>query len=118
MVPSLASGMPIQWNRVNQLPGFVYFDHAIHVNKGVGCESCHGRVDTMTTAVQTEPLTMGWCLDCHRNPAPRLRPRDQVTRMDWTGWREDPANRDYGRRAMVRFHIQPAKLTDCNICHR
>ncbi|HEY9426238.1 MAG TPA: cytochrome c3 family protein, partial [Gemmatimonadaceae bacterium] len=112
---SLASGTPIQWNRVNQLPGFVYFDHAIHVNKGVGCEECHGRVDSMTTAVQVEPLTMGWCLDCHRSPAEHLRPVAQMTAMGWA----PPAGQSraaLGRELVQRYHVR--RLTDCTDCHR
>lgn len=112
---SLASGKPIQWNRVNQLPGFVYFDHSIHVNNGVGCESCHGRVDTMSTAVQVEPLTMGWCLDCHRQPAKNLRPISAVTAM---GWRP-PSGQSrtlLGRELMQRYHVR--RMTDCTDCHR
>lgn len=112
---SLASGKPVQWNRVNQLPGYVYFDHAIHVDKGVGCESCHGRVDTMTTAVQTAPLTMGWCLDCHRQPAERLRPVAAMTVMGW----QPPAGRtraELGRELMRRYGVR--RMTDCSDCHR
>jgi hypothetical protein len=112
---SLSSGTPIQWNRVNQLPGFVYFDHSIHVNKGVGCEECHGRVDSMTTAVQVEPLTMGWCLDCHRSPAEHLRPVAQMTAMGWT----PPAGQSraaLGRELVERYHVR--RPTDCTDCHR
>jgi hypothetical protein len=115
---SFAEGRPVAWTRVAALPEYVYFDHHIHISRGVPCVECHGRIDRMPLTWRAKALEMRFCLDCHRNPAPRLRPPDQVTRMDWTGWREDPANRDYGRRAMARFHIQPAKLTDCNICHR
>ena len=67
---SLATGRPIPWQRVNRLPDFVYFNHAVHVTGGIRCESCHGRVDRMAEVRQAEPLTMGWCLDCHRNPEP------------------------------------------------
>src|SRR6185312_1142784 len=74
---SLASLRPIEWRRVNSLPDFVFFDHSIHVAKGVGCETCHGRVDQMARVEQAEPLTMGWCLSCHRNPTPNLRPRSE-----------------------------------------
>ena len=81
---SVASGRPLRWNRVDALPGFVYFNHAIHVNKGVGCESCHGRVDRMAQVYQSAPLTMSWCVDCHRNPAPHLRPLAAITTMGFT----------------------------------
>ncbi|MFL5318715.1 MAG: cytochrome c3 family protein [Myxococcaceae bacterium] len=74
---------PIQWQRVHNLPDFVYFNHSIHVNKGVGCASCHGRVDEMPVMEQAAPLTMGWCLSCHRNPEPNLRPKEFITSMTW-----------------------------------
>src|SRR5262249_29689936 len=70
---SLMANRPIAWQRVNELPDFVFFDHSIHVAKGVGCETCHGRVDRMARVSQVRPLTMGWCLSCHRDPAPNLR---------------------------------------------
>lgn len=74
---------PIQWLKVHDVPDFVYFNHSAHVNKGVGCVSCHGRVDQMPAIRQVEPLTMQWCLDCHRNPKLNLRPLDQITSMTW-----------------------------------
>jgi hypothetical protein len=77
------TAMPIPWKRVHALPDFVYFDHSIHVNKGVGCVSCHGRVDKMPSVYQRAPLTMSWCLDCHRNPGPNLRPKTEITNMLW-----------------------------------
>lgn len=107
------SASPIPWNRVHNLPDFVYFNHAIHVNKGVGCVECHGRVDQMARVYQTAPLTMSWCLDCHRDPVPRLRPREQITNMsfqpegDGRALREQLA-RDYD----VHSH------THCSACHR
>ncbi len=81
---SYFTGRPIIWNRVNRVPDFTYFNHAIHVNKGVGCVTCHGRVDQMPQMVKFAPLNMGWCIDCHRNPTPHLRPREFITSMDWT----------------------------------
>ena len=69
--------------KVHQLPDFAYFDHSPHVAAGVGCASCHGRIDTTTVVAMDQPLSMGWCLDCHRNPEPHLRPLDQVTNMSW-----------------------------------
>ncbi len=80
---SYFTGLPIPWKRVDVLPGYVYFDHAIHVQKGVGCVECHGRVDRMPEVYKTEPLTMLWCLSCHRDPAPHLRPRRFITSMSW-----------------------------------
>jgi mono/diheme cytochrome c family protein len=110
---SLATNKPIPWRRVTQLPDFVYFDHAIHVNKGVGCETCHGRVDRMSQAEQVAPLTMTWCVDCHRSPAPHLRPADAITEMGWT----PPTSADSLGAALVeRYHVRA--LTNCSTCHR
>lgn len=78
---SATTGEPIPWVRVHLLPDYAYFDHSVHLAAGVGCTSCHGRVDQMEVVTQEEPLSMAWCLDCHRNPAPNLRPRDQITNM-------------------------------------
>lgn len=106
---------PLEWKRVHRLPDFVYFDHSIHIHKGVGCETCHGRVDGMARVYQVAPLTMGWCLDCHRDPAPNLRPRDAVTIMGW----QPPAGEtreELGRHLMARYDVNPP--TDCSGCHR
>jgi hypothetical protein len=115
---SLASGQPLKWNRVSAVPDYVFFNHAIHVDRGVPCVACHGRVDQMPLTVRAQPFQMTFCLSCHRDPAPRLRPPDQVTRMDWSGWDNIPAHRAYGVRAVKAFGIQPAKLVNCEICHR
>jgi hypothetical protein len=114
---SLASGTPLRWNRVARLPDYVYFDHSIHVSRGVACVECHGRVDRMPLMARAEPFTMGWCLDCHRNPAPHLRPPEEITRMDWSKWTAARAA-DYGARAMAAHRIEPDRLDDCSICHR
>ncbi len=110
---SYVTGRPIPWVRVHQLPGFVYFDHSIHVNKGVGCESCHGRVDRMARVYQVAPLTMGWCLDCHRDPAPHLRPLAAVTTM---GWEPERPHEEIGAEIMRSLGVR--KLTHCTACHR
>ncbi len=110
---SLATGRPIPWVRVNQLPGFVYFDHAIHVRKGVGCETCHGRVDGMPRIYQTASLTMSWCLDCHRQPERYLRPVEQMTVMGWQPQRDQV---ELGRELMQRYHVR--RMTNCTDCHR
>jgi hypothetical protein len=115
---SFAQDRPLAWTRVSALPGYVYFDHHIHISRGVACVECHGRVDRMPLTWRAKPFQMRFCIGCHRDPAPRLRTPDQVTRMDWSAWDRDPANRGYGRQAMAAFHIQPAKLTDCDTCHR
>ncbi|HYZ34381.1 MAG TPA: cytochrome c3 family protein [Crenalkalicoccus sp.] len=112
---SLARGQPIAWQRVNILPGYVYFDHSIHVAKGVGCSTCHGAVDRMPLTVQAAPLTMGWCLDCHRNPAPNLRPDSEIFNTEY----RVPEDQDRLASELLRqYHIRTDHLTDCSICHR
>jgi hypothetical protein len=116
---SLASGQPLRWRRVARLPDYVYFNHSIHVARGVPCAACHGRVDEMPLMMRAEPFQMRWCLDCHRDPAPHLKPADQVTRMDWSDWEKDPeGHRAYGRQMVKAYGIDPTALDDCSICHR
>lgn len=116
---SLASGKPLEWRRVARLPDYVYFDHSIHLSKGVPCVECHGRVDRMPLMSRAQPFQMQWCLDCHRNPALHLRPPAQITRLDWSAWDEEPAvHAAYGELMTKVYGIEPAKLTQCNICHR
>jgi hypothetical protein len=116
---SLAENRPLVWHRVARLPDYVYFNHSIHVARGVPCATCHGRIDRMPLTVQAQPFQMQWCLDCHRNPAPRLRPLDQVTRMDWSDWDRHPERHaGFGAAVMKAHHIDPSKLTDCDVCHR
>jgi hypothetical protein len=116
---SLAADKPLQWQRVARLPDYVYFNHSIHIARGVPCVTCHGRVDEMPLMTRAQPFQMRWCLDCHRHPAPHLRPPAEVTRMDWSDW--DPQSKEhkeYGERMVKVYGLQPAKLDDCNICHR
>jgi hypothetical protein len=103
----------LSWNRVHNLPEFVYFDHSIHVNKGVGCVSCHGRVDQMALTRQTASLYMEWCLECHRNPENHVRPLDQVFNMAW-----EPTTDQWhlGQELVKEYKIQ--RKTDCTVCHR
>jgi hypothetical protein len=103
----------IPWVRVHRLPGFVYFNHAAHVNKGVGCVECHGRVDRMAAIEQAQPLSMGWCIDCHRDPYPRLRPVEEVTHMAWTTGADRAA---LGRELARKYDVKTR--TDCYTCHR
>lgn len=110
---SYATGMPIEWVRVHDLPDFVYFDHSAHVTRGVGCESCHGRIDEMEVVYQAEGLNMGWCLGCHRDPEPHLRPVDEVTTMGWTPGLDQ---RELGAQLREARNINPP--TDCSTCHR
>ncbi len=112
---SLAEQRPIHWNKVNRLPDYVYFDHSIHIGKGVGCTTCHGPVGRMPLMRQTAPLTMGWCLNCHRDPAPNLRPAAAVFDPNWTA----PADqREQGRMLLAHNQIDTKHLTDCSVCHR
>ena len=110
---SYATGLPVPWVRVHDLPDFVYFDHSAHVRRGVGCVECHGRVDTMEVVTQVHRLSMGWCLDCHRHPEPHLRPPALVTTMNWVA-PEDPEV--YGRKLRLANNINPS--TQCWTCHR
>jgi menaquinone reductase, multiheme cytochrome c subunit len=110
---SYATGMPIPWVKVHDLPDYAYFNHSAHVSRGIGCVSCHGRIDKMEVVSQDQPLTMGWCLDCHRHPERSLRPVDQVTKMDYVP-AEDQLT--LGRRLREANHINPP--TDCSTCHR
>jgi hypothetical protein len=110
---SFQTGAPLQWTRVHDLPDFVYFDHSAHVSKGVGCSTCHGRVDLMPLVRQEASLQMDWCLDCHRNPELYVRPRADVFRMDYPR----PANQaELGARLVAEYKIE--RLTDCSTCHR
>src|SRR5689334_7695695 len=110
---SFRDDQSIQWTRVHNLPGFVYFDHSIHVHKGIGCSTCHGQVDRMPLMYQEQSLQMEWCLDCHRRPEQYVRPREAVFRVDYV----PPANQlELGERLVAQYQIQ--KLTSCSTCHR
>lgn len=110
------SDMPIQWVRVHNLPDFVYFNHAIHVNKGVGCASCHGRIDQMGAVEQFAPLTMAWCLECHRNPEPHLRPPEFITSMTWTPPKDKTEAAALGKKLRAEYEVH--SRTSCSTCHR
>jgi hypothetical protein len=108
---SYKTGKPIEWVKVHDLPDYVYFNHSAHVTRGVGCVSCHGRIDQMEEVHQKQPLSMSWCLECHRNPEPNLRPPEEVTNMTW----KQP-NEDFGREFRAKNNLNPP--TDCSGCHR
>jgi hypothetical protein len=110
---SFASGQPVEWLKVHDLPDYVYFNHSAHVTRGIGCVSCHERIDQMDEVYQAKPLSMSWCLECHRNPDPNLRPPSEVTNMTWKA-PGDPAA--YGKTLREQNHIAPP--TDCSTCHR
>lgn len=112
---SFASGLPVAWTKVHDLPDYAYFNHSAHVNRGVGCVSCHGRIDTMPVVYQHEPLSMGWCLDCHRAPENHLRPVEDVTNMAY----EPPTGETQlalGLELRTEHNINPP--IDCSTCHR
>jgi hypothetical protein len=110
---SFATDEPIRWSRVNDLPDFVYFNHSIHVAKGFGCVTCHGRVDRMPLMLQAASLQMEWCLDCHRNPEKYIRPREEVFNMAW----EPPADAAVMRARLIEEY-EVRSLTSCSTCHR
>jgi len=110
---SFRTGKSIQWTRVHNLPGFVYFDHSIHIHKGVGCSTCHGRVDEMPLMWRENTLYMDWCLECHRTPERFVRPREYVFRMDY----QPPSDQlELGEKLVKEYKIE--KLTSCSTCHR
>jgi hypothetical protein len=110
---SAATDKAVEWLKVHDLPDYVFFNHSAHVTRGVGCVSCHGRVDEMEEVYQKEPLSMGWCLDCHRNPEPHLRPPAMATQMDW---KPDGDPVAFGAKFRAENNINPP--TDCSTCHR
>ncbi len=110
---SLALNQPIEWTSVHRLPEHAYFHHGAHVSKGVACETCHGRVDQMPKTVRTETLSMGWCLDCHRDPTPRFRPRAEVFAMGWT-----PHDKAAPDDLKAFYQAAAQRLTSCSTCHR
>ena len=114
---SWKTGKSMAWKRVHNLPEFVYFNHAAHVNAGVSCKSCHGRIDQMEVVYQAEELSMAWCIRCHRNPEPHLRPEEYVTKLDW----EPPA--DWDKDAFLKEVRDPHgknvnPQVHCAVCHR
>lgn len=110
---SYKTGNPVEWIQIHRLPDYVYFNHRAHVTSGVSCVSCHGRIDQMVEVHQVQPLNMGWCLECHRNPAARLRPANLVTKLDWVPDR-DPV--EIGNEIIAAKNIHPP--VNCSGCHR
>jgi len=113
VVASASSGRSIAWVRVHNLPGYAYFDHRPHLRAGVGCATCHGRIDQMEVVAQAQPLSMGWCLDCHRDPDPHLRPADEITNMEWVA---PPDQAEFAARVREELSLHPP--VDCSGCHR
>lgn len=110
---SYATGRPIEWVRVHKVADYAYFDHSVHLRVGVGCYSCHGNIAEMEVVQQKEPLSMGWCLDCHRNPDQNLRPLSEITNMKW----QPPANQvEFAQQAKAELNTNPPE--NCSGCHR
>lgn len=110
---SFQSGTPMRWVRIHKIPEYAYFDHSVHIGAGVGCSSCHGDIAQMEEVQQAKPLSMGWCLDCHRNPDPYLRPPDQIFVTDW-----QPPEDQLAFAEQVRQTRKIAPPEDCSACHR
>jgi hypothetical protein len=113
---SYRANEPLHWQRVNNLPGFVYFDHSIHIQKGIGCSECHGHIDEMPLTYQQPTLLMDWCLNCHRHPEQHIRPKEQVFNMRYQPPDDQQA---FGARLCKEYDIKDSvTLTNCTICHR
>lgn len=112
---SLANNAPLKWSRVNYVPDFVFFNHSIHVDKGIGCATCHGPVDHMPLMRKENTLYMRWCLDCHKDPSKFIRPRDQVFNLDWKAPSDQSTQ---GQKLVADYHINVTQLQDCSMCHR
>lgn len=111
---SLADNTPLRWNRVNQTPDFVFFDHSVHVNHGIGCVTCHGQLDQMPMTWKSHTLYMKWCLGCHREPEKYIRPREEVFNLNWSTTNQLAL----GRKLVADYHVRTEQLTDCSMCHR
>ena len=114
---SAATGKPVEWERVHDLADYVYFNHSVHVNSGVSCAVCHGRIDKMDVVKQDKPLSMSWCIDCHRNPEPHLRPASEITNLAW----QREGELDAHVKAMRQEHGGGKEIrasTSCSTCHR
>ncbi|MFT3869486.1 MAG: cytochrome c3 family protein [Nibricoccus sp.] len=113
------SGEPLQWVRVHQLPDYVYFNHSVHVSRGVSCVSCHGKINEMETVYHAKSLSMGFCLDCHRNPQANVRPPDQVTNLNWDPSQtkiDGKTHAEWAAEFVKNNKIKPPQ--SCTGCHR
>ena len=114
---AFAENEPVRWTRVHDLPDYVYFNHMAHVNAAIGCESCHGRIDQMVKVYQAKPLTMGWCLECHKDPTPYLRRPENITKMGYDDDKSEPHRMpNEGTDILAKNSIHPS--TSCSTCHR
>lgn len=113
---SWETGESIPWLRIHKLPDFVFFNHSAHVNRGVSCVTCHGRVDTMEKVYQDKPLSMAWCIECHRHPEEHIRPVELITKLDWEPAEGEGTRAEIGAKLMSELGIHPK--TNCAVCHR
>ena len=113
---SFSTGKPMRWIRIHKMPDYAYFDHSMHLRAGVGCSSCHGDVAAMEVVQQIEPLSMGWCLDCHRDPTPHLRPRSELFNTAWQP--PDDPQQQVAFASQVSQDLVLAPPEDCSACHR
>ena len=111
---SAATGTPIPWVQIHKVPDFVYFNHSVHVNRGISCVHCHGEINKMEEVYHAKPFSMTFCLDCHRNPGPNLRPKDKITQLDWNPHEHLPA--DWGQKAAKEWNVNASQ--NCSACHR
>ena len=111
---SAATGKPIPWVQVHKVPDYVYFNHSVHVNRGISCIHCHGEINKMEEVYHAKPLSMTFCLDCHRNPAPNLRPADKITDLAWDPHANLPS--DWGKKAVQDWKVNASQ--NCSACHR
>lgn len=112
---SYRTGQPLEWNKVHDLPDFTYFNHSIHVAKGIGCATCHGPVQEMRLMRSAQPIQMRWCLDCHRNPEKYIRPKEEIYNMTWKAQDQETLGRELVEKYKLR---PPAEITSCGTCHR
>ena len=119
---SYRTGVPLKWTRVHDLSDFVYFNHSIHVNKGIGCETCHGPVNEMPLAYKSETMFMAWCLECHRAPEKFIRPQEEIYTFGWDpkdqGELAAESQQALGAELVAEYNIETGRLDDCSICHR
>jgi len=117
---SFQTGKPIPWIQIHKVPDYVYFNHSVHVNRGVSCVKCHGQINHLDEVRQEKPLSMSFCLDCHRDPAANIRPADKITDLDWK-WSSDSKENDklqklHGKELVEKMHVE--SLQNCSACHR
>jgi menaquinone reductase, multiheme cytochrome c subunit len=116
---SYSTGKPVSWIKVHDEPDFVFFNHSAHVNHGVGCATCHGRIDQMEVVHQNKMLSMAWCLECHRDPARFLRPREEVTNMNWSAEQSGKSQLELGHELSRKYNVHPTRVMEsCTTCHR